>query len=54
MCVEGEGDCPVEFQKQTQLPARFLNLRHRPKRTVVKELNAIGIIEKSCPIMFEG
>lgn len=52
VCGGGEGS--VEFQEKTRLLARFLNLRHRRKRTAVEELNVIGIIEKSCSIMFEG
>lgn len=46
--------CPIGFQCKTHPLEGFLNLRHRWKRTAVKELNIIGIIEKSCSIMFEG
>lgn len=51
---KGGWDCPIEFQWKTHLLERFLNVRHRWKRTAVKELNIIGIIEKLCSIMFEG
>lgn len=44
----------LPLQWKTQLLERFLDLRHRWKRTAVKELNMIGIMENSCSIMFEG